>query len=175
MILAEKIIKLRKQKGWSQEDLALHMGVSRQSVSKWESMSSLPDLDKIIKLSNLFGVSTDYLLKDAVEEEPGYEASSANEVQLPDTSEDSSIEVSLDEANTYMALVEKSSTKIAAAVAACILSPVFLILFTGYAKTGAMGISEDIAGGIGVAVLLIIVACAVFIFVSLGIQLDMSI
>ena len=73
MILAEKIIKLRKQKGWSQEDLALQMGVSRQSVSKWESMSSLPDLDKIIKLSNLFGVSTDYLLKDDMEEDPGYE------------------------------------------------------------------------------------------------------
>lgn len=172
MILAEKIIKLRKQKGWSQEDLALHMGVSRQSVSKWEGMSSLPDLDKIIKLSNLFGVSTDYLLKDDVEEEPGYEAGSANEVQLPDTSEDSSVEVSLDEANAYMALVEKASTKIAAAVAACILSPVFLILFTGSAETGTIGISEDIAGGIGVAILLIIVAGAVFIFVSLGIQLD---
>ena len=54
MIAAEKIMKFRKQKGWSQEDL-----------------------DKIIKLSSLFGVSTDYLLKDDIEEEPGYEAAPA--------------------------------------------------------------------------------------------------
>ena len=68
MIFAEKLIKLGKQNGWSQEDLAIHMGVSRQSVSKWESMTSIPELDKIIKLSELFGVSTDYLLKDEFED-----------------------------------------------------------------------------------------------------------
>ena len=73
MILAEKIMRLRKQKGWSQEELAVRLNVSRQSVSKWESMTSLPDLDKIIKMSELFGVSTDYLLKDEIEEEPGFE------------------------------------------------------------------------------------------------------
>jgi len=178
MILAEKIIRLRKQKGWSQEDLALQMGVSRQSVSKWESMSSLPDLDKIIKLSNLFGVSTDYLLKDDIEEDPGYEAetinnnSSSNGSFTADKPEENCVEVTLEEAITYMELVEKSSKKIAGAVAACILSPVFLILFSGYAESGMIGISEDIAGGIGVAVLLIMVAGAVAIFVSLGIQLD---
>lgn len=175
MILAEKIIKLRKQKGWSQEDLALHMGVSRQSVSKWESMSSLPDLDKIIKLSNLFGVSTDYLLKDDVEEEPGFEAeasSSTSDSAAAGQMEETFVEVSLDEANKYMTLVEKSSKKIAGGVAACILSPVLLILLTGYAEAGIIGISEDIAGGIGVAALIIIIACAVFVFVSLGIQLD---
>ena len=177
MILAEKIIKLRKQKGWSQEDLALQMGVSRQSVSKWESMSSLPDLDKIIKLSNLFGVSTDYLLKDDMEEDPGYEPDVLASTNSPnnDTSnkmEDTFVEVTLEEASKYMILVEKSSKKIAGAVAACILSPVFLILLGGFAETSILGISEDIAGGIGVAVLLIMIAGAVFIFVSLGIQLD---
>ena len=62
MILAEKIIMLRKKKGWSQEELAMRLGVSRQSVSKWESTASIPDLDKIITLSEVFGVSTDYLL-----------------------------------------------------------------------------------------------------------------
>lgn len=178
MILAEKIIKLRKQKGWSQEDLALHMGVSRQSVSKWESMSSLPDLDKVIKLSDLFGVSTDYLLKDDIEEEPGYEEDLNNSSisnlcsNTLDSLEASSVEVSLDEANKYMSLVEKSSKRFAAAVAACILSPVFLILFTGYADAGVIGISEDVAGGIGAALLIVIIACAVFVFISLGIQLD---
>ena len=62
MILADKIARLRKQNGWSQEELAARMNVSRQAVSKWESAASVPELDKIIRLSEIFGVSTDYLL-----------------------------------------------------------------------------------------------------------------
>ncbi|MBR2504019.1 MAG: helix-turn-helix transcriptional regulator, partial [Oscillospiraceae bacterium] len=61
MILADKIILMRKQQGWNQEQLAEQLGVSRQAVSKWESGLSIPDLDKIIKMSNIFGVPTDYL------------------------------------------------------------------------------------------------------------------
>ena len=68
MILAEKIQALRKQNNWSQEELAVKLGVSRQSVSKWESGTSIPDLERIIKISRVFGVSTDYLLKDDMEE-----------------------------------------------------------------------------------------------------------
>ena len=56
MILADKIITLRKKNGWSQEDLADLLEVSRQSVSKWETGSSVPELDKLVKLSGLFGV-----------------------------------------------------------------------------------------------------------------------
>ena len=169
MILAEKIIKLRKQKGWSQEELALQMNVSRQSVSKWESMSSLPDLDKIIKLSDLFGVSTDYLLKDDMEEEPGYENSGVVE---PVSVEEKGVEVTLEEATTYMELVEKAAKKIAAGVAMCILSPVFLIVFTTYADVGRIAVKPEAAGAVGVAVLLVMVAIAVMIFISTGIKLD---
>ena len=57
MSLSEKILMLRKQKGWSQEELAEQLGVSRQSVSKWESGTSLPDLNRILDLSRLFSVS----------------------------------------------------------------------------------------------------------------------
>ena len=64
MILADKIINLRKKESMTQEDLAHEIGVSRQSVSKWESSMAMPDLDKIVKLSNIFGVSTDFLLND---------------------------------------------------------------------------------------------------------------
>lgn len=64
MIFADKLIDLRKKNGWTQEDLAEKMNVSRQSVSKWESAQSIPDLEKLLRLSALFGVSTDYLLKD---------------------------------------------------------------------------------------------------------------
>ena len=67
MILADKIIDLRKKAGWSQEELADKLGVSRQSVSKWEGAQSIPDMNKILQLSELFGVSTDYLLKDSME------------------------------------------------------------------------------------------------------------
>ena len=69
MILAEKVMTLRKKKGWSQEELAEKLNISRQSVSKWESGASIPDIDKIILISGLFGVSTDYLLKDEMETE----------------------------------------------------------------------------------------------------------
>lgn len=68
MILAEKIVFLRKRKGWSQEELADKLDISRQSVSKWELGASIPDLDKIIKLSDLFDVTTDYLLRDDAQE-----------------------------------------------------------------------------------------------------------
>ena len=68
MILAEKISTLRKKSGWSQEELAMQLNVSRQSVSKWESASSVPDLDKILQLSQLFGVTVDYLLHEHAEE-----------------------------------------------------------------------------------------------------------
>ena len=62
MILAEKIIDLRKKNGWSQEELAEKMEVSRQSISKWEGAQSVPDMGRIVRLSEVFGVSTDYLL-----------------------------------------------------------------------------------------------------------------
>ena len=68
-MLADKIIKLRKKNGWSQEELADKMNISRQAVSKWESAQTLPDLDKILQLSSLFGVTTDYLLNDRIEDE----------------------------------------------------------------------------------------------------------
>jgi transcriptional regulator with XRE-family HTH domain len=66
-MLSEKLILLRKERGYSQEQLANHMEVSRQAVSKWESGQSTPDLDKLIQLSELFSVSLDYLLKDGAE------------------------------------------------------------------------------------------------------------
>ena len=61
MILADKIINERKKNGWSQEELAEKLSVSRQSVSKWEGAQSVPDLQKVIQMAELFGVSCDYL------------------------------------------------------------------------------------------------------------------
>lgn len=75
MILADKLIKLRKKAGLSQEELADKMDVSRQSVSKWESAQCAPELPKLIQLSNFYGVSLDYMLKDDVTEETPVEIS----------------------------------------------------------------------------------------------------
>lgn len=70
MTLAEKILSLRTQRGMSQDDLAEKLEVSRQSVSKWETAQSTPDLDKIIKLANLFGVTVDELVRDGAAPQP---------------------------------------------------------------------------------------------------------
>lgn len=101
MILGEKIAALRKQNNWSQEDLAEQLQISRQSVSKWESGASIPDLDRIVKMSALFGVSTDYLLKDEMEEIAWSETD--------EPSEGAARRVSLQEANAFMDLCRDTS------------------------------------------------------------------
>ncbi len=63
MHIADRIQNLRKSKGISQEELAAKIGVSRQAVSKWESEQSIPDLEKVIAMSEIFNVTTDYILK----------------------------------------------------------------------------------------------------------------
>ncbi len=67
MTLGEKIYRLRTEQGMSQESFGDTLGVSRQSVSKWETDQSVPELDKIVAISEMFGVSTDYLLKETME------------------------------------------------------------------------------------------------------------
>lgn len=69
MKLSDKIIQLRKSKGWSQETLAEKLNVSRQAISRWEGATAQPDATNIVQLSKLFGVTTDYLLNDAYEKD----------------------------------------------------------------------------------------------------------
>ena len=158
MILADKIITLRKKSGWSQEELAQQLHVTRQSVSKWEGAQSIPDLDKILQMSSLFGVSTDYLLKDELEE-----------VQVEEIPEQSQLRrVSMEEASAFLAVKEKTALPIASATALCILSPVCLLLLGGAAETGAAALSENVAAGLGIVVLLVLIAAAVSIFISMG-------
>lgn len=64
MTIGDKILNMRKARGWSQEELADRIGVTRQAVSRWESNSAKPDAEKIVDISDLFGVSADYLLRD---------------------------------------------------------------------------------------------------------------
>lgn len=161
MILADKIIKLRKKNGWSQEELAEKMNVSRQAVSKWESAQSVPDLEKILQLGELFGVTTDYLLKDEIEDE-----------EFTDDAQDAQPmikRVSLEQANAYIEWRKVAAKRIALATFMCILSVIPMLLLSGIAEElPQLGISEDLAGGIGLIILLLIVAGAVAIFVHCG-------
>lgn len=164
MILAEKIMEERKRNGWSQEELADQLAVSRQSVSKWESAQSVPDLQRVIQMAELFGVSTDYLLKDDYEPQ-------TSESDRPVVEEYTKLrQVSMEEAHGFLSYRAKWAPIIAAAVALCILSPVVLMLLCGLAELGVAGITENIAAGVGVITLLAMVAVAVFIFITGGIR-----
>ena len=68
-MLSEKLYQLRKKSGLSQEQLAEQLNVSRQAISKWESGNAFPESEKLIIISNYFGVSVDYLLKDDIEDD----------------------------------------------------------------------------------------------------------
>lgn len=164
MILADKIIYLRKKSGWSQEQLAEQLDISRQSVSKWESGTSIPDLDKIIKMSTIFGVSTDYLLKDEIEEV----TLSKEDI----TQQDNSRTISLEEANTYMDLARMLSKKIAVAISIFIFSPICLILLAGFSEYGNISLSENMALCIGIVILLLLVACGVSVLILTGMKLE---
>lgn len=166
MILADKIIALRKKNGWTQEELAEKVNVSRQSVSKWEGTQSVPDLGKILQLAEVFGVSTDYLLKDSLEEEEYVEPSVTDYVEKTEGTQ--ARWVSMEDANAFLKVKESTSKKIALGVALCILSPACLLLLGAMSEMGLYGISENLAGGLGLTVLLLLVAVSVAIFVISG-------
>ena len=164
MLLSEKIMSLRKRNGWSQEELAQQLGVSRQSVSKWESMASMPDIQKIMSMSELFGVSTDYLLKDELEELPttataaDYVApAEQNNFSAPTGSSNSDVasaststptntdastsknvrpqlSVSLETAIEYLDTVARTSRPIAFAITLFILGPALLVSLATYSE-----------------------------------------
>lgn len=159
MILADKIILHRKKNGWSQEELAEKMNVTRQSVSKWEGAQSVPDLNRVLHLANIFGVSTDYLLKDELEE-----------TEYIDFVEEPSAvhRISMEEANAFLSVKEFTAKRIAFATLLCILSPICLIVLGATFETQMLPISENFAGGMGLIVMFLMVACAVPIFIISG-------
>ena len=157
MIFADKLTKLRKKAGWSQEELAEQMNVTRQSVSKWEGAQSVPDLEKMIRLSNLFGVSTDYLLKDEIEDTDSI---------LPSDDMSAIRRVSMEEANAFLSVKATTSKSIALATFLCILSPICLLILGAISEVSEYALADNVAGGIGMIVLLLLVTMAVALFVS---------
>lgn len=156
MILADKILALRRNSGWSQEEMADKLNVSRQSVSKWESAQSIPDINKILEMAKLFGVTTDYLLKDDME---SVAYSGDDEGKYP--------RVSVQEANAFMSDNAFFGKRLAMSVMLFILSPVLLILLAGIAELNIPGntMTVGLASGIGVVVLLLMIASGVFLII----------
>lgn len=160
MMLADKIIRLRKKNGWSQEELADKMNVSRQAVSKWESAQSVPDLEKILQLGALFGVTTDYLLKDETEGD-------AFTDDAPDTSVRT---IGMEEADAYLNLRKRASRKIALGAFLCILSPIALFFCGAMSDLPEPLLKETTATALGLGMLFVFVLCAVPLFVHCGFQ-----
>ena len=166
MILADKIIENRKKNGWSQEELAEKLGVSRQSVSKWEGAQAIPDMKKIVQLAELFGVTTDYLLKDEIEEA----ASATPEYTDFAQEEDVPIKVSMEDANTFLEYNERAAGPLSAGVMVCIISAVPLLVLLGLSQAGKLPFSEYTATMTGIIILISLIACAVTIFIILGMK-----
>lgn len=155
MILADKIIEERKRNGWSQEQLAEQLDVSRQSISKWESAQSVPDLNRIILMADIFGVSTDYLLKDDYKEK----AVAANSVKA--FNEKPLRKVSLEEAQELLAYSDIVAHQTAFGVALCIIACIPLIVLAGFAESHRYGVTENVAGSIGLISLFILIGIGV--------------
>jgi len=155
MILAEKIVKLRKQVGWSQEELAEKLNVSRQSVSKWESTNSIPDLNKIIILAEIFDVSTDYLLKDDIE------TSSSISGGL----ENNTVEISQEQALQYVEIKRNIALLISKGVFLCVSSVIPLFALLAMRETNNLNLSSGVASVTGVISLLLMISIAVSFFI----------
>lgn len=153
MTLAEKITDLRKRNGWSQEDVAARLNVSRQAVAKWEGAQSIPSLDKILQLSELFAVSTDYLLKDNLEFS-----------RAPIQEEEPAASISLQQAGAYLNKKQKTAPWFAFGILLDILSPVPLLLLIGASQNPSSGTSEEAACAYGCIALLLMIASSVGLF-----------
>ena len=160
-MLYEKIAGLRRKNGWSQEELAEKLDVSRQAVSKWEGGQSTPDVERIVQMAELFGVSTDYLLR-------GGEGEMREEAAAAVNAEGRARRVSVEEAKDFLELNWNHSGKIALGVLLCVLSPICLIMLAEAADMGR--IAENLAVAAGLIVLLAMVAAAVGLFVWCGMK-----
>ena len=156
MKIAEKIITLRKQAGLSQEELADKVFVSRQAVSKWESEQAVPDIDKIVILSEIFGVSTDYLLKDD-------EVCATSQKELIKT-------VTEAETNGFMKDKKKTALLSALGVALCILSPIALIILAGASSVAL--VDDTLSTVMGLITIFVFVGVAVAMFIYSGYALS---
>ena len=142
----------------SAEELAERLNISRQSVSKWEGAQSMPDIDKILQLSSLFSVTTDCLLKDT--QDDTQPAAAQTPSPLP--------RVTLAQAEDYLTKAQANAPQMALATALCIVSPIPLLALGTVSELGLLGLNDNLAGGLGMIALVVLVAVAVVLFMQCG-------
>ena len=193
MNLSEKIFNERRKLGLSQEQFAEKMQISRQAVSKWESGQSTPDLDKIVLMSQIFGVSTDYLLKETVDTVENtestiagdsiYDSSNSRKSDMADAvfneesesnsenarENNSGKELTWNEVDSYMEVREKSGKRIAIGVCLCLLSFAFSCIAIMITKR--LGAPEDIQDTAAGTVMFLLLGTAIMLFIMSGLRL----
>lgn len=150
MILADKIIQLRKKQGWTQEEFASRMKVSRQAVSKWEGAQAVPDLNKILQMSELFGVSTDALLKDEIcpealtqQDAAGGEAAEAEAAEYR--------QLSLEQARRFLELRQMAARYIPFSITLFVLALIVMIIVAGGADLGILPLPKEAGAALGLS------------------------
>lgn len=187
MILADKIIALRKQRGWTQVDLAAELHISRQAVSKWESAQSLPDLGNLQRMSELFGVSLDDLVSEDVilpdepapqqEEVEAVSAAAAggasSGVAAGSTSEMPQVRrVSMAEANAYLRAVQQASRMIGMGALLLILSCAPFNVLALMSSSKEFALDEDIVLPLTMLLVLLVAIPSVVLFILAGGRLN---
>lgn len=165
MILADKIIELRKKNGWSQEEFGEQIGVSRQAVSKWKSMQTVPDINKIIAMAEVFGVSTDYLLKDEIE------TPEKEEVKEKPIESDTKRIVTMEEANQYLSAVKEASKGIGIGLFLLCVSPIIAAILYAVGIGGSVPFTADQGAMFGSVIQIFILTAAVIVVVLSCIKL----
>lgn len=163
MDLSTRIVRLRRARGWSQEELAQRLNVSRQSVSKWESGSSTPDLDRVVAMCALFGITADEMLRadgaPCTAESGGASHTAADGGCGQSRAGGEAVAaIGLDEAYRYAATCQSTARMIARGVAACIFAPAPLCVLDG--------LGELLGSAVGLPVMLLLVAYAVWQFIE---------
>lgn len=165
MILADKIIELRKKHGMSQEEFAEKLGVSRQSVSKWESAQSTPDLTRILEMSKIFGVTTDYLLKDEIDLTKPETIENVTVEDIHDETVPPLTHVSMKEANDFLNKNNRHAFLTALGTALCIVSVIPPVLFDVFNNSAI----EDLS----VVFMFLIIAASVGLFIFSSMSMKM--
>lgn len=156
MTLEEKIMKYRKEMGWSQEELADKLNISRQSVSKWESGTSTPELNKIILLADIFGVTIDALVKEDSEDNIGHNPEKKIDLR----------KMSISDVTRYETLRNQKSKIVAKNVAIFIYACIPLFFLLALRQVEQLSISTEVSVSIGLASMFIMASVAISGFIK---------
>lgn len=162
MILADKIIELRKRAGMSQEELAEKLDVSRQSVSKWESAQSMPDLNRILKIAEIFSVSTDMLLKDEIDLNQIENPTNPEVITAHDDMVPPARRVTMLEANEFIDKIKIHSVRKSLGIAVIIFSVMMPVIFE------ILSMGSSLAENIGVVFMFLLIAAGVGLIIYSG-------